>query len=516
MNDSTQNDSATIRFDGDSPLTLDALDAIFSQPIELKITDDAWKRIDASRAIVEKIAAGPDAVYGVNTGFGHLCSVRVDASDLDTLQHNLILSHAVGVGDPVPDPIVRWVILFKILSLTQGYSGVTRNTIIALTQMLNHDVLPIVPQQGSLGASGDLAPLSHMVLPLIGQGNVRHDDRVQSASAVFKQLDISPVALSAKEGLALINGTQFMSAYAAAILIRARRMTKMADIVASMSLEALQGSLKPFDPRLHELRPHPGAIIVAANMRMLLAQSEILPAHVDCEKVQDPYSLRCIPQVHGASRDAIEHASQIVEREINSVTDNPIIFDTAEAISGGNFHGQPIALALDYLAIALAELASISERRTYLLLSGHDGLPTSLMKNTGLNSGFMIPQYTSAALVSENKILCHPASVDSIPTSLGQEDHVSMGATAATKAWRVMNNLENVMAIEQMCAAQALDFRLPLKPGLGPRTAHETIRKTIPHADQDRSFGHDITASRDLLTSQRVRHAVEAEAGAFR
>lgn len=502
----------TVNLDGQR-LTLDLLSHALGRPLIVRIDDAVWKRIDASRAIVDRIAAGTDVVYGINTGFGSLCNKRIDPEDLDTLQNNLVRSHAVGVGPPVPDELVRFMLLFKIHSLGIGHSGVKRDTVQCLARLLDHDLLPVVPSQGSLGASGDLAPLAHMVLPLIGLGTVRSNGQEIDAAEAFRARDIPTVRLAAKEGLALINGTQFMSAYAAALLIRAERAAKHADVIASMSLEALRGSLQPFDKRLHDLRPHPGAVATAENFRSLLRDSEVMTSHENCDKVQDPYSLRCIPPVHGASRDAFDHAHTIVETEINAVTDNPILFDDGTVISGGHFHGQPLALALDYLAIALSELADISERRIYLLLNGHDGLPPLLMQNTGLNSGFMLPQYTAAALVSENKLLASPASVDSIPTSLGQEDHVSMGALAATKAWKIMDNVETVLAIEQMCAAQALDYRAPLKPGIGPRTARDVIRREIPHTEEDRLFGEDIQTSLALLKSQRIIITVEDQTG---
>lgn len=501
-----------LRLDG-GHLTLDALDGMFERTITVEIDDSVWGRIDASRAVVERIAAGDEAVYGVNTGLGPLCRERIDPADVDALQGNLVRSHAAGVGPPAPDAIVRWMLLFKISGLARGHSGVRRETVRCLVEMLNRDVLPVVPIQGSLGASGDLAPLAHMVLPMIGEGRVRCGGEEIPAVEAFGRYKIDPVRLSAKEGLALVNGTQFMSAYGAALLVRARRAAKHADVIASMTLDALRASVKPFEARLHELRPHRGAIETAENIRALMRDSEILTSHADCDRVQDPYSLRCIPQVHGASRDAIRHAVGVVETEINAVTDNPVIFDDGTTTSGGSFHGQPLALALDYLAIALCEFASISERRIYLLLGGQDGLPSMLIQKPGLNSGFMIPHYTAAALVSEGKLLASPASVDSIPTSLGQEDHVSMGATAATKAWRVMDGLETVLAIEQLCAAQALDFRVPLQAGIGPRTAHAIVRDKITHAEQDRLFGQDIEASLALLRSQRVLQAVERESG---
>ncbi len=508
----TRPETAHASLDGE-PISFSLLDDIYDRPLAVDVADRVWQRIDASRAVVDRIAAGDESVYGINTGFGHLCRKRVGRQDLDTLQENLIRSHAVGVGPPVPDSIVRWMILFKIHALGLGHSGIRRETVQCLVNMLNHDILPLVPEQGSLGASGDLAPLAHVVLPMIGDGKVRCDGVERPATEAFAEHGIEHIRLGAKEGLALINGTQLMSAYAAAIIVRAQRLLKHADVVGSMSLESIRGSSKPFQSRLHELRPHRGAVETAENFRLLLRDSEIMQSHEGCDRVQDPYSIRCIPQVHGASRDAVRHAAEIVETEINSVTDNPLIFDDGSAVSGGNFHGQPLALALDYLAIALAELASIAERRIYLLLSGEDNLPSLLMQDTGLNSGFMLPHYTAAALVNENKVLSSPASVDSIPTSLGQEDHVSMGATAATKAWRIMANVETVLAIEQMCAAQALDFRAPLKPGIGPRIAHTIIREVIPFTEKDRLFGEDIQTSLELLRSQRIVAAVEKTAG---
>ncbi|MCB9851101.1 MAG: histidine ammonia-lyase [Phycisphaerales bacterium] len=495
------------------PLTLDGLRQIFDRRIDVALTDGVWARVTEARQRVDAIATGTRAVYGVNTGFGHLCRKRIEPDALTQLQDNLILSHAVGVGPAVPDELVRLMLLLKICSLTHGFSGISEPVLRGLMALLKHDLLPHIPQQGSLGASGDLAPLAHMVLPLIGHGTVRLDGVEMAAADALAKFDVAQVKLQPKDGVALINGTQFMAAYAVGLILRARHLLKHADIVASISLEGLQGSLAPFAEKLHALRPHRGAIETASNVRRLMDGSKILESHANCEKVQDPYSLRCVPQVHGAVRQAVHHAADVVETEINSVTDNPIIFEDGSTISGGLFHGEPLAIMLDYLAIALAELASISERRTYLLLSGHDGLPELLMKETGLNSGFMLPQYTAAALVSENKVLCSPASVDSIPTSLGQEDHVSMGATAATKAWRVLDNVETVLAIEEMCAAQALDYRAPIEPGRGVKIAHEVIRSRIAHAEADRLFGYDINVSLQTLREHAVVNAVEAELG---
>lgn len=494
-------------------MELAAFDEWYGRRLEVTIDDAVWRRVARSRGIVETLARSSDPIYGVNTGFGSLCNQRIPADELELLQENLILSHAVGVGPAVPADIVRFMLLLKIQGLCLGASGAGPQTIAHLVGMLNADLLPVVPTQGSLGASGDLAPLAHMVSPLLGRGKVLCDGRVEPARSALERHGLSPIKLGVKEGLALINGTQLMCGYATALLVRARRLLKHADIIAAMTLEAIQGSLRPFAEELHQLRPHRGAMETAANVRRLMTDSKILESHLDCDRVQDPYSIRCVPQVHGASRDAVRHIEGIVQTEINSVTDNPVIIDENTVISGGNFHGQPLALALDYLTIAVAELASISERRVYLSLSGVGGLPALLLKDTGVNSGFMLPQYTAAALVSENKTLAHPASVDSIPTSLGQEDHVSMGAIAAIKAWRTMDNAETVLAIEMMCAAQALDFRAPVEPGRGVAAAHQEVRKVITHADRDRSFGEDIEESLALLRSQQVTQAVKSRVG---
>lgn len=498
-----------------SALRLEALDKALGQPLRVSVADDVWGAVERGEEVVRNIVASGNAAYGVNTGFGHLCRQQIPRDQLETLQTNLVVSHAVGVGPAAPDTVVRWMLLFKAVALCKGVSGISRPTLECLLQLLNADILPVVPTQGSLGASGDLAPLAHLVLPLIGQGRVRLGGEVALASDALPQHGIETVRLRPKEGLALINGTQFMSAYGAVIVVRARRLMKHADIIGGMSLEALMGSTKPFEARLNDLRPHPGALETAQNIRRLLEQSEIQRAHADCDRVQDPYSLRCMPQVHGASRDALRHVEETIEREINSVTDNPIVFPDGDVISGGLFHGEPLALGLDYLAMALAELASISERRVYLLLDGVAGLPVLLMRDTGLNSGFMLPQYTAAALVSENKGLCHPSCVDSIPTSLGQEDHVSMGARSAVKCMQVLENAETVLAIEQMCAAQGLDFRAPLKPGRGVMAAERVVRQVIQFADSDHAYGEDIEHSVELLRSNRVVQSVEAAEGAL-
>src|SRR6056297_1200897 len=485
-------------------ISLNKLNADLDQRMrELRV--DATTVAD-SRRHVERALTDSTAIYGINTGFGALADKRIAPERLAELQRNLLLSHACGTGDPLNPDISRLMLRLKIHALALGYSGISEPVFRQLLALDEHRIVPWIPSRGSVGASGDLAPLAHMSLPLIGAGQCWKPDLSgpEPAAAALDRAGLTPVALAAKDGLALINGTQLMAACGAFVLSRCIRLVGAADILGAMSLEALQGSARPFDERIHQLRPHPGQVRAAANVRRLLEHSEILESHRDCGKVQDPYSLRCIPQVHGASRDALAHASEIVERELNSVTDNPLVFDNGDIVSGGNFHGQPLALAMDYAAIALAELASISERRTYLLLAGHDGLPTLLMTDTGINSGFMIPQYTAAALVSENKVLCHPASVDSIPTSLGQEDHVSMGSISALKLLSVLRNTEQVLAVEMLTAAQALDFRAPLQPGRGVAVAH---------AEEDYEVGADIENCARLLREERLVDAVESELG---
>jgi histidine ammonia-lyase len=462
--------------------------------------------VEASRARVEAATADGRAHYGINTGFGVLANKRVPDHQLHQLQRNLLLSHAVGVGEPIPPEITRVMLRAKIHGLGLGYSGVSLATFRRLLDFDERGLVPVVPSRGSVGASGDLAPLAHLCLPLIGHGEFWNESRTAPvpAAEVLRAHDLPPIELGAKDGLALINGTQLMSGYGAFVLEKCTRLVDLFDLSAAMSLEALQGSIRPFDPRIHAVRPHPGHGVVAANVRRLLADSEILEAHRNCGKVQDPYCLRCVPQVHGASRDALGYANGVLETELNGVTDNPLVFDNGDIVSGGNFHGQPLALALDFAAIALAELASISERRVYLLLEGHDGLPKLLMRETGLNSGFMIPQYTAAALVSENKGLCHPASVDSIPTSLGQEDHVSMGSISAVKLLRVFENVETVLAIEVLTAAQALDYRLPLRPGRGVEAAHRVVRAACPHHEADYLFRDDLEKAFALVRGREL------------
>ncbi len=472
-------------------------------------------RVASSREVVEAALLDGNSYYGINTGFGGLSDQRINPEQIVQLQRNLILSHAVGVGDLVPESISRLMLGLKIHALGLGYSGISLGTFNRLVLFWKRKLTPAIPSRGSVGASGDLAPLAHMALTLLGHGYFWNAEGTSTVGAegVLAAERIEPLELQAKDGLSLINGTQFMTAYGAWVLEESMRLAKSADIIAAMSLEALQGSVKPFDGRIQELRPHAGQAVVAGNVRALLTGSKILESHRDCGKIQDPYSLRCIPQVHGASRDALVFGQNTVETEINSVTDNPLVFPNGDILSGGNFHGQPLAIALDLAAIALSELASISERRTFLLLGGHDGLPTLLMTETGINSGFMIPQYTAAALVSENKILCHPASVDSIPTSLGQEDHQSMGSISALKLRQIFLHVETVLAIELFTAAQALDFRKPLKPGRGVERAHQYVRSLVPHWEVDHYFREDLSHCCQILRDREFLSSVEKASG---
>lgn len=484
-----------------------------SQSVQLD--DSARARVRQSRAYIEQLLQQDQVVYGVTTGFGKFAQVRISPYDTRLLQRNLLLSHAMGVGEPLPTEIVRAMMLLRAHSLALGYSGVREGVIALLLEMLNRGVHPIVPSQGSVGASGDLAPLAHMCLPMIGEGWAEYQGHIMTGEMALRQAGLEPLILEAKEGLALINGTQAMTAIGALTLYDALELCTLADIAGAMSLEALKGSLKPFDSRVVAVRPHPGAGIVAENFRKLGANSPIHKSHEHCDKVQDAYSLRCIPQVHGASRDALAHCKAVIEREINSATDNPLVFAEDEiVISAGNFHGQPVALAMDYAKIAIAELANISERRIeYLLDPALSGLPAFLARQGGLNSGLMISQYTAASLVSENKVLAHPASVDSIPTSANQEDHVSMGATSARQARMILENARWVIAIEFVVSAQALEFHKPLSPGPGVRSALEAIRRVVPPLDADRLLTPDIEAVRALMESGAIRQAVEAVVG---
>ncbi|MBX9785408.1 MAG: histidine ammonia-lyase [Chitinophagaceae bacterium] len=466
----------------------------------VSITFRAHAKIEHCRNYLDKKIADTDTpFYGINTGFGFLQNVTIGDDQLEQLQNNLLMSHACGMGDEVPQEIVKLMLMLKIKSLSYGYSGVQTDTVKRLMDMHNAEVLPVIYQQGSLGASGDLAPLSHMSLPLIGMGEVNFKGKRSRAQDVLQQLGWDAIRLKSKEGLALINGTQFMSAYGLYCLVQAERLMQWADVIAAISFDAFDCIDEPLHEKIHAVRPHNGQIHTAQQLRTILNGSEI--GKQKKQQVQDPYSFRCIPQVHGASKDAIAHVKEIFLKEINSVTDNPNVFPDEDLIvSGGNFHGQPLAMALDYFAIAMSEMANISERRTYQLISGQRNLPMFLVKEAGLNSGFMIPQYTAAGIVSENKQLCTPASVDSISSSNNQEDHVSMGANAATKAYRVMKNVEKVLAIELMSAAQALDFRRPLKSSATIEEVITAFRKEVSFVDKDRVLHEDMMKAVRFLT----------------
>ncbi|NCN26575.1 histidine ammonia-lyase [bacterium] len=495
---------------GEDHLTVGhALDMARSKTLAV-FSPSTKKKIARSQKCVETLVASGKNVYGVNTGFGPLCTSIISKEDSQKLQQNILRSHSVGMGNPVSTEIARLMLVLKLHNLSLGYSGVRQETLDRILWHLNEDIIPLVPEQGSVGASGDLAPLAHLFLPLIGQGTVEHKGKKFPTGNYLKKVGKKPLELGAKEGLALINGTQFIAAHTVVGLEKLLNVLNTADIISAMSLESLMGSASPFDARLHELRPFEGSKTVAHRMRALLAKSKILASHLDCNRVQDPYSLRCVPQVHGASRDAWLHLNRLCKIELNSVTDNPIILDEETAISGGNFHGQPLAIPLDYAVVASSEIGNISDRRSYLLLEGKvEGLPKLLMRNTGINSGFMIPQYTSAALVSENKSLCFPASADSIPTSLGQEDHVSMGSISGRRLIQVTQNVEKVLAVELVCAAQAFDFRHPLKSGPILEKCHDLIRQHIDHAEEDRIFADDLESALELISSKKLNQCAE-------
>ncbi|HUH47799.1 MAG TPA: histidine ammonia-lyase [Arenibacter sp.] len=473
------------------------------------ISPSARKKIRSSCTFVANIIKKGKPVYGINTGFGPLCTVKISETETKTLQTNILKSHSVGIGSPITIGIAKLMMILKVHSLAKGFSGIAETTLDRILWHIQKDAIPIVPSQGSVGASGDLAPLSHLFLPLIGLGRVSYGGEIISTGELFKKTGIKALELGPKEGLALINGTQFITAHAVKVVEKMQSCLTQADIIGAMMIEGLQGSVKPFFEELHQLRPFKGNFHVASNIRLLLKDSEILKDHVNCEKVQDPYSLRCIPQVHGASRNAWLHLKELLEIELNSVTDNPIIIDEELTISGGNFHGQPLALALDYACLAASELGNISDRRIYLALEGNSpGVPKLLMKDTGINSGYMILQYTTAALASENKGLCFPASADSIPTSLGQEDHVSMGSISGRKALQVLKNVEKILAIELLTAAQAFEFRKPLKSGILLDEVHKEIRKKVAFADRDRVFSEDIEKGIEMIKNRTIIHTV--------
>jgi histidine ammonia-lyase len=485
--------------------------AVHRAPVGL--ADEARTKMAAARALVEQ---APEHTYGVNTGFGRFVSESIPLAQVGELQLRLLRSHACGVGEPYPDDVVRAAMLLRANALAKGYSGARVETVELLIECLNRGVLPRVPARGSVGASGDLAPLAHLALPLVGEGQAWFDETLQSGADALVAAGLEPIRLAAKEGLSLINGTQFMAAMAALLLVRARRLARVADLACALSLEALQGSRTSFHPAIHRARPLRGQLDSAANIHRLLEGSAIIESHRWCDKVQDAYSLRCAPQVHGASRDLLDNVVATVAIELNAATDNPLVLvDEGLVVSNGNFHGQPLAFGLDTLAMAVSELASISERRVERLVnpSLSDGLPPFLTVEGGLNSGFMIPQYVAASLVSENKSLCHPASVDSIPTSAGQEDHVSMGNAAGLKALQVVANAERALAIELLAGAQGIEFLAPLEPGPGVRATHDAVRKLSERLRDDRSLAGDIERVADAIRDGSILAAAEAEIG---
>lgn len=526
-----------IKLDGNS-LRLEDVEAVAKAHMPVELSPEAVQQLDASRAIVENFLARREVVYGITTGFGKFKDVYIAPEQTEELQRNFLASHSCGVGKPFSEEFSRAITLLRANALAKGFSGIRTEVVQLLLDLLNAGIHPSIPEQGSVGASGDLAPLSHLALVLIGEGEVMYKGKLMSGAAALKEAKLKSVTLKAKEGLALTNGTQVMSALGSLLVLEAERLAKTADILGALSLEAQLGSRKAFSACIHDIRPHPGQKASAANLIRLLADSEVMESHKNCPMVQDAYSLRCMPQVHGASRQAFAHAREVMEIEINSATDNPLVFPN-EVLSGGNFHGQPLAIVLDYLGIALAELANISERRTERLVNPalSNGLPSFLTLDGGLNSGYMIAQYTAAALVSENKVLAHPASVDSIPTSANQEDHVSMGTIAARKAHSILANVRKVMAIELLCACQGLDLRTGceegdcsgkrnpdsftpghrshkrIKPGAGAEVAYQLVRKHIAFLGTDRLVAKDIAAAEELIASGKLLEAVEEAIG---
>jgi histidine ammonia-lyase len=501
-------------------LTLDDVWAVAVEGAQAGLSEASVQKMGAARELVDRRASesSGEHTYGINTGFGRFVERSIPFELSQELQLRLLRSHACGVGEPYPHEVVRAAMLLRANALAKGYSGARPEVVELLLKCVNRDVVPVVPSRGSVGASGDLAPLAHLALPLVGEGRAVVDGEELSGAAALARAGLEPVRLHAKEGLSLINGTQFMAAVGALALVRARRLAKTADIACALSVEALQASRVSFLPVVHALRPLPGQVAAAANVLQLLEGSAVIEAHRWCDKVQDAYSLRCAPQVHGASRDILEYAERTIAIELNAATDNPLVIaEQDELMSNGNFHGQPLAFALDALAMALAEFASISERRIERLVnpSLSDGLPAFLTHDGGLNSGFMIPQYVAAALVSENKVLCHPASVDSIPTSAGQEDHVSMGNASALKCWTVVANVERTLAIELLAAAQAVEFLAPLEPGVGGRAAHAFVRTLSPTVFEDRPLATDIERLATAIGSGELVAAVERDAGAL-
>lgn len=498
----------TVHYISSDLLSLEIVNDIISQGKKLALSEEARANIEKCRVYLdEKMKSHSDPIYGINTGFGSLYNVKISNENLSKLQENLVKSHACGTGEEVSEEIVKIMLLLKIQSLSYGHSGVQLETVERLIDFYNNDIFPVIYNQGSLGASGDLAPLAHLSLPLIGEGEVYADGFRQPAMKVLEKNGWKPIVLKSKEGLALLNGTQFMSSYGVYVLLKAIKYSYLADVIGAISLEGFDGRIEPFNELIHMVRPHKGQIVTAKRFNELLEDSEIIAQAK--QHVQDPYSFRCIPQVHGATKDTIDYVKKVFRTEINSVTDNPNIFIESDLIiSGGNFHGQPLALTLDFLGIAMAELGSISERRTYQLISGLRGLPPFLVNNPGLNSGFMIPQYTAASIVSQNKQLCTPASADSIVSSNGQEDHVSMGANAATKALRIVDNLERILAIELMNASQAIEFRRPLKSSEFLESFLALYRTEVPLVEEDRILHYDIENTIAFLNNLQIDETV--------
>lgn len=488
---------------GIDELTVQKVMDLASGNLKGELCTEAIEKVNSCRQKVEKMANGDLPVYGVNTGFGPMCDTQISKEETSLLQKNLLLTHAVGVGNPISKELSKIMMICKVHALCQGFSGIRLEVIERILFFIENDLLPVVPEQGSVGASGDLAPLAHLFLPLLGEGEFFEGSDFVSASYILDKYKLPAMSLHAKEGLALINGTQFILAHAIIGLDKMKYLLDLADLSAAMSLEGYKGSASPFKAELHALRPFKGTIEVARRLRMFLEGSENLASHANCIRVQDPYSLRCVPQVHGASRNAYYHLFELAQIEMNSVTDNPIILGDSEAISGGNFHGQPLSMALDYCSIAASELGNISDRRSYLLLEGKYGLPKLLTEHGGLNSGFMIPQYTTAALVTENKSLCFPPSADSIPTSLGQEDHVSMGSISGRQFNQILGNIEKILAIELMYAAQAIEFRRPSTCGKIIERNHALIRTKVAKLEADRLLKDDIYAMIDLVKNRK-------------
>lgn len=491
----------TFRY-GVDRLNLDIVNGIADGSVKAELTVEAIEKINVSRQRVDKMAASDKAVYGINTGFGPLCDTQITPEETHLLQKNLLITHAVGVGNPIAKSISKLMLITKVHALSQGFSGIRLAVVERMLKFVELDIIPVVPEQGSVGASGDLAPLSHLFLPLLGEGEFWVGDEIQPAAKVLADNNLEAMDLHAKEGLALINGTQFILSHAITGLTKMRYLLDLADIAGAMSIEGMQGSEQPFRKELHAIRAFEGNIEVAKRMRRLFKDSQNMADHEECDRLQDPYSLRCIPQVHGASRHAYNHLKELAETEMNSVTDNPIVISEEEAISGGSFHGQPLAMVLDYASIAAAELGNISDRRCYLLLEGLHGLPRLLTTSGGLNSGMMIPQYTTAALVTENKSLCFPPSADSVPTSMGQEDHVSMGSISGRKFNQILGNLEKIFAIELMYAAQAVDFRRPNTCSDIIEQNHALIRTKVAKLEEDRLLKPDIDAMVEFVNSQ--------------